>query len=285
MATPENYVLLSARGETASQHFWNAAALAGVSLRRTWAEMNPRPGEYDFGYFDRETAAAGRAGKKIMLRVLTGVNAPDWIYQAGARPLRFTDRRRGDFTMPVPWDRAMLDGWGKFIRELGKRYRSQPRLAVVHLSGPTRFSAEMHLPIEVTSLPDWSVARLVGAWKETIDLFALAFPQAPLALNLAHPVGRRDGIADFVVDYLTSQLGGRARLQHNALAAKTSRRYDIHQRILAASAKGIKIGFQMLCASSEPRFGGSFARAIEIGNEAHPLYYEIYPPDVGQLRA
>src|SRR5437868_1514896 len=64
------FVLRSARGDQpVPPAILDDVHVAGVSLRRSWASINPGAGRFDFAYLDREIAAAALHGKSVMLHV------------------------------------------------------------------------------------------------------------------------------------------------------------------------------------------------------------------------
>ena len=282
------YVLQSARGaapvpETILTNPW----VRGIVLRRKWKDVNPAPEKFDWTYLDGEIARIKKHGKLVQLLVFTGVESPDWVYEKGARRLSFFDGRKGfgRFTMPVPWDEKMLAAYEAFLSALGERYNSEPAVTLVHIGGPTRLSLEFHMPREVTALPDWTPQRLTAAWLRSVRAASAAFPDKNLALNVSPAVQSNDGVAAAVVAGASEILGPRLALQHDALSAKTSERYSIHALIVANGSQGKRIGFEMLCESRLPRFGGSLERAIEIARAAKARYVNVYAADVPLLAA
>src|SRR6185369_2813365 len=133
------------------------------------------------------------------------------LYAAGARQLKFQDSRYGKqtFTMPVPWDDVMLDRWTTLVRAMGARYDGDSTVTLVHLAGPTRFSAEMFIPLEATKLSDWSPAKLTAAWDQVLSVTKGAFPNTAISLNDAHPTSMTDGIAEDVSADAVNMLGSR----------------------------------------------------------------------------
>ena len=287
VARAEGYFVLTSatgnRGATATQ--LGAKNLAGISLRREWSSLNPQDGVYDFTYLDKEVGKAAAAGKAVQLRVLAGTHAPAWLYPAGARLLQVKDPQQPGsiHQMPVPWDPVMLDRWGKLVATLGGRYAAQPALALVHMTGPTGFSGEMHLPDEVTALPDWAPVKMVEAWRQAVGAFDIAFPQQVLALNLATVDTNSDLIMETVAAEAAQRLGPRAAFQHNALSAKTTSGFLPHELVFGYALQGYPTGYQMLCPSSDPRFGGKYFKAIQTAMAAKARYLELYPGDVGKI--
>ena len=280
------YVLQSGRGDDGvPDEVLASANLEGVVLRRRWRDVHPNPDKYDWRYLDREIGRIKQHGKKVQLLIFTGADAPDWLYEAGARPLKFFDPRKGFgwFTMPVPWDEVMLTHYEAFIQALGDRYDAEPAVTLVHAGGPTRLSLEFHLPREVAELRDWSPDKLKAAWDRSIRATAAAFPHKNIALNVSQVLKASDGLAPAIVERGAELLGKRLTVQHDALAAKTTDRFATHSLVAGYAQRGGRIGFEMLSKSSEARFGGDFAKAVEVGKAAGARYLNIYPADLPLL--
>jgi hypothetical protein len=218
-------------------------------------------------------------GKTAQLRIMTGVNAPQWLYDVGVRGFEFSDARKSEtsFTMPVPWDPILLEKWRAFCKALGARYANNKAVVLVHIAGPTRFSAEMHLPREVLRQPGYSADAMVAAWKSAAQSVGAAFPHTAIALDVAKVVHPRDGITQRVMAECGSLLGRRATFQHNALSAKTRPGFLPQRLVTAQQAAGRRVGFQMLSDSAQPRFAGSLATALRLAVEAGAHYVEVYP--------
>jgi hypothetical protein len=280
-------VLTSAQGTTpltAAQ--LSDANLAGAVLRRDWAAINPAPGQYDWSYLDATMAQLTAAGKQAQITVFAGTSAPTWLYALGAQSITFTDPRfpGQTFTMPVPWDPVMLAQWNTFVAALGARYDGQSALTAVHMAGPTEFSAEMYIPAACVQLPTWSPATLIAAWTQVIGSFNTAFPTTPIVLDLSNPLNATDGIAPAVASVAVATLGARATFQHDSLAPTTSNNYNIQALVIQYAQQGVRVGFEMVSASTDPtHFNGTFAAAVAIGYSAGARYLNIYSPDANTV--
>ncbi len=274
----------------------------GVSLRTTWGRMEPEEGRWDWRYLDTSIAAARSAHKKVMIRVLAGVHTPEWVYTRGARRFDFTQRNpnrlRTDTPsyLPIPWDETYLRYWTRFVHQLGERYRDDPAVVLVHVAGPTHFSAEMHLPKSKEDQVQWqrvgyTPKKLTDAWKRVLDAYAQAFLMQCLALNIAKPI-YDDGVVEAVLDYGVEKQGTRLCIQGNWLSAHTPDAFPYYKRIQQYATKATT-GFQMLGAASwndRPSSGkrqdrpggrmGDLGVAIQKGLAAGADYFEIYQKDI-----
>jgi len=278
-AEPKGFYLLQAVDRpSVREHELKSKKVAGLSIRFSWQQTQPAEKRYDWSFVDREIARAKSLDKQVMLRAMAGVLSPDWLYAAGANRV---DSNKGR-PLPVPWDPVMLEHWSNYVETLGARYADEPALTLVHLSGPTSDSAEMHLPRSIAPTRQ-NVERVGRAWRETIDVYTKAFPRTPLSLNASNPFRARDNLSQTVSQYLIEQAGERATIQLNSLSAKTTTRFKVYAMIKRYGQSGVRVGFQMLSGSHRSRFGGSFETSLQAGAAAKGAYYEIYRSDVGKL--
>jgi hypothetical protein len=301
LSPPRGIFALSSGARPIPARVLEDATVNGISLRATWSDMEPRAGAFSW-VFDREIERAARAGKPVMLRVTAGANTPDWVFKAGAERFDFTEanphRKQAGAALrtPVPWDPVFRAKWTAFIKALGERYADRDAVLLVHMAGPSKASAEMHLPRTGADKSHWtrigySKAKLVGAWQSVIDAYAAAFPRQYLAMNVATPV-YDDGVVEEVLAYASRTLGRRFAVQHNALAAKTRPQWITHARVAGYRDRAL-VGFQLLSPVSPQgafneegrRFGGTMAQATKLALDAGARYIEIYASDLGNEAA
>jgi hypothetical protein len=253
-------------GEISSPH------VAGLSVRSGWQKIEPEEGAYNWEYLDGAVKTAGRNGKKVMLRVLAGIATPQWVYKAGVRKFEYTDQNPyhptygQSLVIPVPWDDAYLDRWAAFVKALGARYNGEESVSIVQMTGPAR-GGEMHLDAkkdrEGWRAAGYTNARLVEAWKRTIDAYAAAFPDKCLAIDIAKPVAFDNGleVVRDVLAYGYARLGARFCVQGNWLSAKTGDDFDLYGLVKEYSSM-TTVGFQMLWFT-----GGAGENGSGQGNE------------------
>jgi hypothetical protein len=271
--------------------------LTGVSLRAGWSDVEPEETRFVW-HFDADIEQARKAGKQVMLRVSPGARSPQWVYTAGAKPFVFQEanphkKTQGEtMQTPIPWDPVFLKKWTAFIKAMGRKYADNPTVVLIQMVGPNKHGGEMHLPKTAADKQNWDKAgyskdKLVGAYKVVIDAYDEAFPQKPLALDVAIPV-YQDGAAEEILAYAQRKLGKRFCVQHNALAAKTSEDANkVHQLVRSYDGKAT-VGYQLLCSATGKsqftgggtRFGGSLREAFAIGLRGGGSYFEIYTADL-----
>ena len=141
-----------------------------------------------------------------------------------------------------------------------------------------------HLPDSLIDGDPEAINKVFEAWGSAIDAFNAAFPDTALALNVSNPFNGGDGLARCVSEYAIDALGERATLQNNSLHAQTSFNFRVVQLLADRHDEGVRVGFQMLCASrNHGRFKGPFADALAIGDQVGATYFEIYQSDVKHL--
>jgi hypothetical protein len=65
-----------------------------------WLELEPTKGVYYCSFLDEETARAERAGKNLLVRILSeGQSTPPWVFNEGVRVYPFGSRN--------PWGQAV----------------------------------------------------------------------------------------------------------------------------------------------------------------------------------
>lgn len=219
------FLLLSA-GTYPPQEALNKDLITGLSVRVRWEDIEKAPGEYDWNYLDNIMRIAKTHHKYVTLRILGGFWAPDWIYQKGVPSFKIRIKGKGigvkpfirkygeTVRLPVVWDETYLTLWTSFIKTVGKRYGSNPNIILVHLSGPTFFSAEPILARDKQELntlerSGFNERVFITAWEKTIKAFAQSFPQKPLALNIHYII--RDSPSKI---YLTLVKMGISLLNH-----------------------------------------------------------------------
>ena len=115
-------------------------AEAGVSLATVgvfgWATVEPRPGEYDFGLFDRVLDKLAAGGVSVCLATMTA-SPPPWlshrypeILPVRADGTRLSPGARQQFCPSSPVYREHA---GRLVEQVASRYAGHPALAVWHV--------------------------------------------------------------------------------------------------------------------------------------------------------
>jgi hypothetical protein len=253
---------------------------SGIVIRQRWSAMNPSLNVYNWTFLDQQVSRAKRLGKRYILAIYTGNNAPLWL----GVPLYKT--------APLPWDEAMLNAHGRMVAALGQRYGGDLSLAGVELSGPTRGpsgSLEMHLADGLVRYPGYSPERVALAWIRCIDQYGAAFRNCALISDGGvAPGGRDTSITQTAFDYLAKNYPIQANFSHCALKANTPESAVHHTIVVNMGRRGHAVGFEMIGPSVAgvdgqngpvSRFGGTFDQAVAIANRGGARWLKIYQGD------
>jgi hypothetical protein len=223
-----------------------------------------------FDWIDGQIERARRFGKEVTLGIYTGSNSPNWL---GVPTVD---------SVPLPWNPTVLAAHNKLIAELGTRYRDDPTVVAVHMSGTaTNDSLEMHYPVGLEHHAEYTDQKVIDAWKLAIDAYSTAFPNTALVLDVAMVPNEGGAVTYAVIEYARQMLGERANFIHCSLKASTQPAATHHQTIVNLGSEGARIGFEMVSPSIDTeRFGGPFSDALALGELAGAAWYQVYQADV-----
>ena len=252
----------------------------GIVIRERWSNVAPTPTTYNWAFLDQQVARARRFGKRYILAIYTGNNAPKWLNV----PLYKT--------APYPWDPTMLAAHGRMVAALGARYGGDVYCVGVEIGGPTRGpsgSLEMQLADGLTQQPGYSNERMIATWMQCVDQYGGAFRYCALISDGGVAPGGRDStITQTVWNYMAIAYPFQANFSHCALKANTSMTAVHHQLVVRMAQQGRRVGFEMVGPSVAgvngengpvARFGGPFAQALVIANLANAQWLKIYQGD------
>lgn len=190
----------------------------------TWAQLEPREGQFDWSPLDRFIAAQAAQGKKAAFsittyngRILNGLVMPEWVYNSwfGGNARAVIDNGSG-WLIPRYWDGHYLEKYGAFVRALAARYDGDQRLTWVQIgtglygeSQPVDDQDDQAVKNAMTldfgATADWQYADLwVAAANRITDLYADAFTRTPLFFMYA-PVFARACERMLMADYAASR--------------------------------------------------------------------------------
>jgi hypothetical protein len=260
----------------------------GLSWRFKWRTLEPQAGQYNWAPIDHALAVTGNAGKKLMLRVVAGINSPEWVYQGGAQAFDFSNADLAHpsnypthLRMPIPWDEVYLKQWEEFIQAFGKRYQANSQVYSIQMAGGGHIG-EMNLP---KAYQKWQQAgytdeKLIGAWKRIIDAYQQAFPHTPRNLAINEPLGKQSHALPAVIAYVLATYPRQVYLQHNGLKADFPPDHRIRRLIREASTT-TSVGYQMVGGRGflDGQTGNRLA-AFRHALDDHVSYVEVYASDV-----
>lgn len=287
------YAMTTGRGPVLLNRFLSNKNLAGVELRDTWANVNPKPGVYNWSRIRPLIDQVKKAGKQYSMVILCGVDAPPWLKGEG---VEYIDG------YPAPWDRKMLGEHDAMLAALAKEIGKDTALVKVNAGGPCQESLEMYHSPKVLNQPN-AFNNLVGAWALVCTSYADYFPGVAVSFNLSSAVRGGDGskltsaaskdfrgsaadkLARAVAKDAMRILGSRAIFQHDHLNAKPEQETDpIHKLILELGKQGRYIGFEQVTSSSDSRYGGTFEVSDKRVKAAGGKFFDVYQPDDAKLK-
>lgn len=160
----------------------------GVNPLFTWAELEPREGEFDWRPLDRVLETAYANGKRVVLRVYTNASdfhaaTPQWVFDAGAQSYVWAE---GSGTrQPIPTDPVFTEKFARFVAALGQRYNAHPALEMVQTNAAMGGYGEMIWGLQPSdNPPGWSPAVQINTTRAWLDRWRAAFPDSPLSLTV-----------------------------------------------------------------------------------------------------
>jgi Beta-galactosidase len=280
-------------------------AVAGVSLRGQWQNVEAVEGVYNWSYFDREIKRVAASGKKVQLRIVSGgKNTPQWVFDTGVQTFSFVNSQTNTtITAPVWWDPIFLEKKKNFIAAMGRHFTANPNIVLVSTSCANSTTDDWVVPSSSADVQNllalgYTSGKLINACKQIIDATLAAFPnQFPLMAISRGPKGLDpdvDYVAEQVVDYAMTRYPERFITQKNSLSART---WDpltaskLHGWQVLYDARPMVAGQMLWYVTDDPtcRMNGNFApcspvqvlrQAVTIGAYYEMLYQEIYQQDI-----
>lgn len=263
----------------------------GSVVRAHWSFIEPSNDAYNWSMLDADIARAEQYGKDVVLEVIAGYYAPDWVKNSvpAEQTVCFTHERLGYICAPFPWNTTYLGYWYEFVDALGARYRDNTTVKVVRATGPSAFS-EINVHGDIADYGGLTreqiKEQLKTAWKGTIDRYETAFEGKKVIVVAVQTVFGDPSVAKGVVDYGYNTYGRKFGLMGLWLSAKqydaTNPMLDLKNLINSYSSKTFT-GYQMLWfVTGDPtnRMEGSLRTAIDNGLSDGVSILEIYEIDI-----
>jgi Beta-galactosidase len=282
-------------------------AVDGISIRQRWRELEKSKGAYDWSFLDAEVARAEKAGKAVLIRILSeGQSTPEWVYDEGVQTFAFQDEnpyhteKGGKFA--IFWDKTFLSEKKAMIEAAGAHLAGNQAVRIVATICASARSDDWLVPHNPADIGHWQAegytsGKMVDVCKQIIDVTMQSFPRQCVTLAAGRN-GTLDPDPDYVVrhavEYARSRYPGRFIVQKNSLSAVSPLpgQGDFFQ-ILWDSRPDI--AGQMLWSSyDDPNCrnnGGrhpcdpevTLRQAIDIGLRYGMKYIEVYQRDVINL--
>jgi Beta-galactosidase len=305
---PRGVLSLAGVGQPADPEVLNNPLVDGISIRQAWRKLESSPGVYDWSFLDSEVARAAKAGKFVLLRILSeGAGTPPWALD-GTQTFRYQDvnkfhpERAG--LMAVYWDRTYLARKKAMIRAVGARFSGNPAVRVVAAICASSHSGDWSVPHKPADMANWyangyTPEKMIDVCKQIIDVTMQSFPKQCVTLAVGRN-GRLDPDPNFVaraaVQYGKSHYAGRFVTQKNSLAATTpipgspnlkhfevlwEARPEVAGQVLWYSYGDPTCRNNGGRAPCDPE--ATLRRAIDVGLAYKMKYIEIYQQDVLHL--
>jgi hypothetical protein len=292
-------------GEPVPAEILSNPLVSGVSLRWRWQVVESAEGVYNWSYFDREIKRVADAGKKVLLRIVSGgKNTPQWVFNAGVQTFSFVDPLTNQtVTAPVWWDPIFLEKKANFIAAMGQHFAGNPAVELVSSSCANATSDDWAVPSSKADVKNlrslgYTSETLINACEEIIDATMMAFPNqfVLMAINRG-PKGldpNVDYVAEHVVDYAMTSYPGRFIAQKNSLSAVTWDPWtasQLHGWEVLYDFRPMVAGQMLWYVTDDPtcRMNGKITpcnplqvlrQAVTIGAHYEMLYQEIYQQDI-----
>jgi len=129
---PDWYGVWWRGGDNAAEMKERCPWITGVFLGFDWADLEPRPGEFDWEYFESEMTRYAEAGFYIQFIVMTGGDAPRWLFENGVPEVETTPtiNPRGvphGWTYPHYMDPDYQEYYWRMIREVAAQVDKLPQ--------------------------------------------------------------------------------------------------------------------------------------------------------------
>jgi Beta-galactosidase len=231
---PRGVFSLGPGAEPADAQVLASPAVDGISVRQPWSNLERSPGVFDWSFLDSEISRAAKAGKMVLVRILTeGPAVPKWVYAKGVQTFSFEDpnqyHRQKTGQLVVYWDRTFLSDKRAMIKAAGEHLSGNPAVRVVAVVGASSRGGDWNVPHTRPDMAQWqsigyTSERLIDVVKDDIDVTGQSFPRQCLSLAVGIN-GRLDPDPYYVgraaTKYGRSRYPGRFIIQKNGLSAVT----------------------------------------------------------------
>jgi hypothetical protein len=219
---------------------------SGISVTFPWRTLEPAEEKFDWSALDSLLSLCQKHNKSLIVRVSTcGVGSgaeengkpysdtPQWVYENGAKSVKYIDKYNKAQLMPIWWDQTYLAAFSNFINEMGSRYDKNSLIQSVGITGGGYQGGTSVLPTDLEGKGDKTASnesgfttaaqideylrkqqgmnqkQIVDHWKYVADIFPQAFPNTRLnfAINPTTPNRAGEDALDEISDYLVFRYG------------------------------------------------------------------------------
>lgn len=221
---------------------------SGISVTLPWRTFEPSEEKFEWSSLDSILSLCQKHNKSLILRISTcGIGSgaeengkpysdtPQWVFENGAKSVKFIDKKGKAQLMPIWWDQTYLAAFSNFINEMGSRYDKNSLIQSIGITGGGYQGGTSVLPTDLESKGGDKTAtnetgfttasqideylrkqagmnqkQIVDHWKYVADIFPQAFPNTRLnfAINPTTPNRAGEDALDEISDYLVFRYGG-----------------------------------------------------------------------------
>ncbi|MBI5192038.1 MAG: beta-galactosidase [Nitrospirae bacterium] len=264
----------------------------GIAPRFVWSTLNPAPGEYNWTPVDKVIERASAYNKKVVIRIIGGGRSewtPGWLWLKTKYVDHLCITKQAECRLPIIWDTEYLSAWTTFVKALGSRYDSNPRVqrvAITNGSGGELYylRGDLMTNDQINQVVNSGLGdNFVQTWNNILDNYAVSFPTKPLFMDLAPtikdiPNMKGDDKEEVIANYAISKFGHRLYLQQDGLHENTdtSGTFISHAIMKNHAVNGNIIGFQTLAPDAHGNLRMAFEKAL-----SYPIHYiEVFTKDL-----
>jgi len=158
----------------------------GVEYYALWQELEPEEGVFKWEALDEALDVSYRHKQRVVLKFVSDIYCPDWIFKKGGVPKALPDASKG-YNPPVFWNGRYLELLSRAVHKLGERYDGDPAIdsVILTLAGTGemgRFGSHPHAAWEKAGYSDEAFAN---ACKRIVDIYRDSFKKTPLTVQLS----------------------------------------------------------------------------------------------------
>lgn len=284
--------------------------VAGIVLRASWKDVEPRPEQIELAVLERELDRIAAAGKAATVVVsMGGLDTPEWLREQGIATVTLTDPQRFHTTygqaieIPLFWDERLLAAKRRLIAAMGARLGHRREVAIVSAQCANATTDDWNLLAEdEANVAAWlragfTTSVLQRACEDAVDATMAAFPSAFVRMAVGRvPVRLGGGPPDALVENLVASADrrhpGRLILQRHNLSARAPLPDDraLHGwKVLVEHRPRIAMQFLWPAVDTEScRLVGqtpcdarvAFRTTADVAIAYAPRYVEVYGADV-----
>jgi hypothetical protein len=298
-------------GSPISQGILEHQDTVGISLRKSWKQIESGSMKYNWDYYNTEMDKIknSTSKKKAIARVISGgINTPNWVMQQVSKTITYLETNPyqstyGTYvTIPVPWDPALLFYKKHMIADFGQAMANHSRMVLIGMSCMNTYSDDWFFPASGEAVQQWIAVgytpqKLIDACIEILDATMAAFPDRSVVWPYGPTTTKLDedvlSVARHVISYGNEKYPGRFYPAKNILSATTPAVTSNDLGAFAPVHENAPLsGFQMLWYSSGDetcRNNGRVTpcdpnevlrKALEIGADYGVKYIEVYQEDL-----